>query len=126
MSRTPKSRALRRAERQLIDEESPTTVQRQLLASPLAQGVDELERRRYVAREDADDISSSHGDVSFVQRSEPRLTTYAVKRVRIRWPKAIDAEMAYRELRILLQLRKLADRGLCANFVRVVEWFKGS
>jgi hypothetical protein len=34
--------------------------------------------------------------------------------------------MAYRELRILLQLRKLADRGLCANFVRVVEWFKGS
>ncbi len=34
--------------------------------------------------------------------------------------------MAYRELRILLQLRRLADRGLCANFVRVVEWFKGT
>jgi hypothetical protein len=77
-------------------------------------------------RSDSSSITSSHGDVTFVQRDESStMAIYAVKKQRIRWPKAFATEMAYRELRVLLQLRSLADRGLCANFVRIVEWFKG-
>jgi hypothetical protein len=77
-------------------------------------------------RSESDSVSSSHGDVTFVQRDEPAATAiYAVKKQRIRWPKAFATEMAYRELRVLLQLRALADRGMCANFVRIIEWFKG-
>lgn len=78
-------------------------------------------------RSESDSVSSSHGDVTFVQRDESAATAvYAVKKQRIRWPKAFATEMAYRELRVLLQLRSLADRGLCANFVRIIEWFKGT
>lgn len=46
MTATPaKVRAWRDAERKLINEDSPTTVQRQLLQSPDAVGADELRRR---------------------------------------------------------------------------------
>ena len=65
---------------------------------------------------------SAHGDVFFVARHARAL---AVKQQRIRWPRHVAADRAYRELRVLLQLRRLAERGLCANFVRLEEWFKG-
>ena len=86
----------------------------------LQQGLTVL-KRSYDTESDKDSVSSSHGDVHFVLHKG---VTYAVKVQWIREPKSRD-DRAYCELRVLLQLSKLAESGQCGGFVRLVEWFKG-
>ena len=92
-----------------------------LIATPEADGT-ALVRARYV--DAANGVSSSHGDVLIVTE-HGATQKYAIKRQRVRRPHHLHAERAYRELRIAQQLNRLATAQKCANFVQIIEWFKG-
>lgn len=93
-----------------------------LIATPDADG-GSLVRARYV--DAATGVSSSHGDVLIVTE-HGATQKFAIKRQRVRRPHHLHAERAYRELRIAQQLHRLASAQQCANYVQIVEWFKGA